>query len=189
MRTLSMTKEQFDAEGIRLDAEFESFAFDMIRSGKIGGKKRYFKNKDGEVYSRKTGIWARVQRRYDRKEKARTMPRLPQYADVEDTSRSATDKQLQIEHLQDRYHRCRDLHSGEYLTGEARKEWEKGRESRQFWIPEKKKSRVGGSNKTDTLKALTEVFGFVAKLDPAGIERFQELVSQYKDGDENNYPS
>jgi len=184
-----MTREQFDAEGKRLDAEFESFALDMVRSGRIGGKKRYFKNKDGVIYSHKTRIWARVQRKYDRKEKARIVPKLPQYADVEDTGRTREDKQAQIEHLQYRYHKCRDLHSGEYLTGEARKEWEKGRESRQFWIPEKKKSRVGGSNKTDTLKALTEVFGFVAKLDPAGIERFQELVSQYKDGDENNYPS
>src|SRR4051812_15988671 len=126
-----MFELSFRTEVGKLEAEFQhGIAVDIVRSGRIGGKKRYFRNSDGTIKSRKQEVWARVKRIYPKKKKMIT-PAIPQEADVEDTCRTKADKDLQIEHLQYRYHICRDLHSGNPLTGEARKEWERGRTARQ----------------------------------------------------------
>lgn len=184
-----MRKSEFDAEGIRLDTEFQrSIAVDMIRSGKVGGKKRYFKDSDGTVTSRKTKVWARVTRTYPYKKADLISPALPQEADVEDTIRTRADKELQIEHLQYRYHKCRDLHSGEPLAGEDREEWTKGKNAREDWIQEKKKSRSGGDRQSNTIKALTEIFAIVSQLDENGLKEFHRLVPTYREGCEKFYP-
>jgi hypothetical protein len=190
LKKFELTRKQFESDGVRLDAEFQhGFAVNMVRSGRIGIKKGYLRDSDGDpIKTGKKQIWARVTRTYGHKKAKVISPALPQYADREDVGRSPSDMKLQIDHLQYRYHKCRDIHTGDPLTGEAREEWLKGRNTRLDWLPEKTKSRAGHKS-YDTINELTEIFKFVSELDAKGIERFQELVTQYKDGDEHHYPA
>lgn len=187
MKTLSMTKEQFRAEGERIEAEFKSIEKDWRRSGKAGGIKKYFRDTDGVIRTRLVNVWRMPPKRAKPKKIRKFPPALPQYADTEDVGRSADDMNLQIEHLQYRYQKCRNIETGHILTGEDRKEWERTKQARQDWIPEKRRKR-GGHIQTNTITALTEIFAIVSELDDEGIEVFQKFVPTYKEGCETFYP-